>query len=68
MSIDLDVLRSKLGEVLLQYWRDSVALDIAQDQFDQTEAQLRDVLDRFLKAGGTQDDLKTVIERVEREL
>jgi hypothetical protein len=65
---DLDVLRSKFCETLQRYWQDSAAVAVAEDELGQTEAQLRAVLDRFLNAGGTMDDVKSEIERLKREL
>ena len=54
-------LRSRVRALLLRYQADAVALDIAQDKFDVTDAELRASLDRFLKAGGTLEELNTEI-------
>lgn len=66
MITDLAALRSKVRELLLRYRQDSIALEVAQDQFEQTDAQLKVMLDRFLAAGGTVDDVKAETEWVER--
>ena len=42
MTTDLAALRSKVRELLLRYRQDSIALEVAQDQFEQTDAQLKD--------------------------
>jgi hypothetical protein len=63
---DLAALRSKVRELLLRYRQDSIALEVAQDQFEQTDAELKVMLERFLAAGGTADDVKAETEWVER--
>ena len=54
-------LRSRVRALLLRYRADAVALDIAQDKFDVTDAELRGSLDHFLKAGGTLEELNAEI-------
>ena len=66
MTTDLAALRSKVRELLLRYRQDSIALEVALDQFEKTDAQMKVMLDRFLAAGGTVDDVKAETEWVER--
>ena len=54
-------LRSRVRALLLRYRSDAVALDVAQDRFDNTDAELRATLDYFLKEGGTLAELNTEI-------
>ena len=54
-------LRARLRALLLRYRADAVALDVAQDRFDDTDAELRATLDHFLKEGGTLEELNTEI-------